>query len=259
MNHISTAQAQQQGRLGSDVFQYSHLLYHDSLNRDAGVVYLNIEAYKSFFDTVLISERHPIATERSAAKDWLVMGGFASGTPLPRLAAIDTHMEFVNYENFKIASGFELHLKARLLANDFVIHEIDNQDQDYRDLANAQKTRPISKHELFAIRSYHFNGKRNYLPDLRESSLKFSILVKKPAYRTALKLPSNYLDIIDDYRLLRNQIHLPGDIIESPNIQAYNGPIIDFLVYFINTEIVAFSNTLIKNHNLNRQHLVALS
>ena len=90
---ILTAQAKQRGLPGSDVFQYSHLLYYDSLHRDAGVVHLNVEAYKSFLDTVLVADRHIIEDERAAAIDWLNMGGFASGTPLPKVVAMDTHME----------------------------------------------------------------------------------------------------------------------------------------------------------------------
>lgn len=126
-------------------------------------------------------------------------------------------------------------------------------------MAKEQETRPISKTELFAIRSYHFDGKKNYLPGLKEASLRFSKLTDEPDYRKSLSLPDDQLDIIRDYRLLRNQIHLPGDIIESPSIQAYPGPIVDFIVNFINAEIVAFSNTLIARHKLNREPLSLLS
>jgi len=82
-NHMSTDQAKHQGLPGSDVFRYSHLLYHDPLNRDAGVVHLNVEAYKSFSDTVLLTQRHALAAEQSAAKEWLAAGGFASNIPFP--------------------------------------------------------------------------------------------------------------------------------------------------------------------------------
>jgi hypothetical protein len=258
-NHISTAQAKLQGLPGSDVFRFSHVLYHDPLNRDAGVVHLNVEALKSFLDTVVVDQRRALAVEQMAVQYWLAQGGFASEAPFPCGVAIHAYMEYVNYENLKIASGFELHLKARLLANDFVVHEIDGRNPDYKKLAKEQETRPISKTELFAIRSYHFDGKKNYLPGLKEASLKFSKLTDEPDYRKSLSLPDDQLDIIRDYRLLRNQIHLPGDIIESPSIQAYPGPIIDFIVNFINAEIVAFSNTLIARHKLNREPLSLLS
>jgi hypothetical protein len=255
MKHISTEEAKEQGLPGSDVFRFSHLLYHDPVNRDAGVVHLNVEALKSFSDTVLVTRRLELAAERKAAKDWVAQGGFASKAPLPLGAATMSHLGYVNYENFRLACGFELHLKARLLSNDFVVHEIDGGNPAYRSLARGQKTRPISSAELLAVDSYRFDGKQNYLPGLKDTSLKFSTLTDEPEYRKSLKLPDEHLDIIRDYRLLRNQIHLPGDFIESPSIRAYSGPIVDFVTNFINVEIVAFSNKLIEKHQLNRRPL----
>jgi hypothetical protein len=255
-NHMSTEQAKHQGLPGSDVFRFSHLLYHDPLNRDAGVVHLNVEAYKSFSDTVLLTQRHALAAEQRAAKEWLAAGGFASNIAFPWGTATHAYMEYVNYENLKIASGFELHLKARLLSRDFVIHEIDGRNPDYKSLAKEQEARPISKTELFAIRSYKFDGQQNYLPGLKDASLKFAKFTDEAEYRKSLDLPDGHLDIIKDYRTLRNQIHLPGDIVQSPNIQAYRGPIVDFIVGFVNAEIVAYSNALIEKYQLNRSPLV---
>jgi hypothetical protein len=255
-NHIPTEQARQQGLPGSDVFRFSHLLYHDPLNRDAGVVYLNVEAHKAFSDTVLISHRHALAAEQKAVKEWLAAGGSASRTPLPWGAMTFRYMDYVNYENLKIAAGFELHLKARLLSKDFVVHEIDGRSLDYKTLAKEQETRPISKSELFIIRSYYFDGQQNYLPGLKDTSLKYSKLTDEPEYRKMLDLSDDHLDMIKDYRDLRNQIHLPGDIVESPKIQGYRGSIVDFIVGFVNAEIVEYTNGLIGKYQLNRRPLV---
>lgn len=258
-NDISTAQAKWQGLPGSDVYRWSHLLYHDPLNRDAGVVQLNVEAYKSFSDTVLVTQRHELAAEQRAANEWLAAGGFASNTPFPWGAATRGYMDCVNYEHLKIACGFEIYLKARLLSGDFVVHRIDRGDPDYRRLAIEQENRPIHKSELFAIRSYHFDGRRNYLPGLKEASLEFAKFTNKPEYRKSLKLPDRDLDIINDYRTLRNQIHLPGDVLETPHIQAYPGPIVEFIIGFVNAELVAYTNELIKKYQLNRPLLVLFS
>jgi hypothetical protein len=248
---MPTEEAKQQGLPGSDVFRFSHLLYHDDLNRDAAVVHLNVEALKALLDTVAVSQRRVIAAEQIAVKEWLARGGFESGTPVPFGPATHAYMQYVNYENLKIASGFELHLKSRLIANDFVVQEIDGRAQEYKDLARDQPTRPIAKAELFAIRGYMFNGRQNYLPGLRDRSLKFSVLTEEPEYRKAMKLSDECLDIINDYRVLRNQIHLPGDVVEAPNIQAYSGPIVNFIVDFINGEVVSLCNALIVRHKLN--------
>jgi hypothetical protein len=248
---MTTGEAQARKLPGSDVFRSTHLLYHDPLNRDAAVVRLNVEAIKALSDTVTLSRREAMAAERQAAKEWLDAGGFASGAEFPWGHVTSAWMEFLNYEHLKIACGFELHLKARLIAGDLIVHDIDRSHSLYRSLAADQRTRPIRKAELFGISSYVFNGQLNYLPGVKETSIKFSLITETPDYRAALGLPSATIDIIDDYRLLRNQIHLPGDILEAPHLAALSEPAADFLAAFINTEIVMWSNALITRHGLN--------
>lgn len=251
LTHITTAEARAKGLPGHDVYKYSHLLYHDDLNRDAGVVRLNVEALKAFSDTVMLAQRHQIAREQAAVKEWLNEGGFAADLPYPWGEASVLAMEYANYENLKLASGFELHLKARLLARNYVVHKVDTKVPGCRDLAKEQDNRPISKHELFAVQQYHFDGRQNYLPGLKETSLRFSCLTDQPHYRAALALPSQHLDVICDFRSLRNQIHFPGDIVEAPNMQNYPGPIVEFVTTFINAEIIEWTNDLIAKHKLN--------
>ncbi len=254
--HITTEEARQQSLSGFDVFKYTHLLYHDDLNRDHGVVKLNVEAFKIFSDTITVSHRHAIKTEQLAAQQWTSHGGFDSGLSVPWPNAMLLSLEHANYENLKIASAFELHLKARLLARDYILHEINAKIPNCKILADEQRDRPIKKHELITLQPYRFDGVQNYLPGLKEASVKFSLLTEKSHYRAALGLTDLQLDIIDDYRQLRNQIHFPGDFIEVPNIQAFPKPIIEFLIDFINSELVDWSNILIANHTMNRQLLV---
>jgi hypothetical protein len=254
--HITTEEAKKQSLPGFDVYRYSHLLYHDALNRDSGVVRLNVEAIKAFSDTVTIAKRNELAAEQAVVKHWLAQGGINTNLPFPWGDATRATMEYVNYEHLKIASAFELHLKARLLSRNYVLHEIDSNIPGYKSLASEQSKRPIEKCELIAIQPYHFDGKQNYLPGLREASLKFSWLTDKPAYKATLGLNDQQLDIIRDYRLLRNQVHFPGDILEAPSIQAFPRPIIEFLTEFINSEIVAWSNSLITEYDMNYKPLV---
>jgi len=240
---------------GSDVYRATHLLYHDALNRDAGVVRLNVEAMRAFSDTLMLSRRHELAGERRAAKEWLDAGGFASGAACPWGQLTHAWMEYVNYEYLKIASAFELHLKARLLFRDFVVHEVDRNDSLYSSLAAEQKGRPVRKEEIIAVSNYVFDGKWNYLPGLKDATIKFSLVTKKPDYRAALSLPDATIDVVDDFRVLRNQIHLPGDIVEAPHLAALSQPAADFIADFINSEVVPWSNALIAQHGLNWQPL----
>lgn len=253
--HITTEEAKLQGLPRSDVFRRTHLLYHDDLNRDFGVVRLNVEALKAFSDTVTLARRHALAIEQAAVKEWLKKGGLEANLPYPWGEASLASMEYVDYENLKIASGFELHLKARLLARDYILHEIDSKANGYKTLAAKQCDQPITKQELIAIQPYHFDGRQNYLPGLKEASLKFSCLTDKPEYRSALGLTDQQLDIIKDYRLLQNQIHFPDDILEASSIREYPRPIIEFLTDFINSEVINESNYLIAKYKMNLRPL----
>ena len=240
-----------QGLPGSDVFRYSHLLYHDALNRDHGVVRLNIEALRAFGDTLLIARRAELSREQQAVAEWLAKGGFQSGHEYPWGAHSFARMEYINYEHLKIACGFELHLKARLLFRDFLVHEIDAKDLSFRALATEQSQRPISRGELLQITDFRFDGNTNYLPGLKQGSIRFSWLTEKPAYIAALGLPTHLVEVIDEFRQLRNQIHFPGDVLETPRINAMTAPISEILTEFINHEIIAWSNSLIEAYKMN--------
>ncbi len=245
MSDIPTAEAQERGLSGSDTFRMSHVVYLNAQHRDWGAVRLNIEALKAFTDTIEVSERAALAAHRTEVRAFIEKGGLAAGLAYPWSTAALDALEYINYEHLKIASGFELHLKARLLARDVVLHVLDAGAGPYRALAEAQRDRPIRTAEVLAVAGFHFDGKVNYLPGLTPSSLKLSWLTGKPAYRAALDLDDTALDVIEDYRELRNQIHLPGEIVETPALQALGRPAVDYLVPFINKEIVAWSNQLI--------------
>jgi hypothetical protein len=251
-SNLSTAEAKAKGLPGHDVYRcYSHLLYHSDINRDAGVRSLCREALKAFSDTVMIERRHALSEEqiarKIARKKWLHAGGLVAGLDPPSPATF-AQLEWMNFENLKIAAGFELTLKAMLLEKNYIVLEIDDHDQAYEKLSKLQKQRPIEKAALFAIDGYRFDGQSNYLPGLRSTSLKFSTIVQKPHYRAALGLSPCDLDLINEFRNLRNQIHFPGDPIiivdDPPKLRA----ITDFVVDFINQEIISRFNQLAAKH-----------
>lgn len=244
---ISTAEARQQTLPGSNVFRPTSFMYIDEAHRDWSAVRLNIEAVKAFSDTVAISERDELAAHRVRVQDWIVKGALAAGLQYPWSAADHDTFEYMNYEYLKIACGFELHLKARLVSRGVVLHQLDRSDPKYRTLADEQRERPVSIAEMLAIQDFQFDGKQNFLPGLGSLSLKFSWLTDKPGYRNVLGLTQQQLDIVKDYRALRNLIHLPGDVVDTPGIRAFGRPIIEFLLPFINVEIVEWSNATISS------------
>jgi hypothetical protein len=226
-------------------------MYRDDRNRGSAAVQLNEEAFKAFSDTIVVKRRHELAAESMAWKAYSTRSGMASGERLPLGPATNALIEYVNYENLKIACGFELHLKARLVACDILVHEVDDRSQAYKALAKEQKKRPVTTAELFVIDSYRFDGQVNYLPGLKDTSVKFSLLTKAHDYRQALNLPAQDIDYIDYYRCLRNQIHLPNEWTDVPNVR-FPETAGDFIVRFINTRIIPLSNSLIAKNNLPR-------
>lgn len=255
---MTSKEAQLQRLPGHDVYKSTHSLYLSEHQRDHAVVRLNFEALKAFCDTITVGQRHQLDRERSADQIWHDSGGWSAGLELPPAHSTYAMLEYLNFEYLKIASAFEIHLKARLLSTDHVLHMIDRISSSHKVLAEEQRERPILKAEILCLSEFHFDGVINYLPGLKGESIKFSWLTDRPKYRNALGLTDQQLDIIQDYRRLRNEIHFPGDALESPNICAFPGPIFNFLVEFINAEIIEWSNQLSATRGVNFKGLEPL-
>jgi hypothetical protein len=238
---ITEEEARKQNLPGSDVFLRTQLAYKTELNRDALIVYLNREAYKAFVDTITIGQYPQLKEETERTIRNLRL----------HPPTVFRRIEYMDLENFKIAAGFELHLKACLLSNDIVIHVIAN-TPPFVDLRRKQRKEPAYKDELLAIEGFYYNGQLNILRGLTSQSLNFDTILNTSTYRHKLGKPQDFLDIVEDYRNLRNQIHLPGDFVEAPHINTYAGDsLMRMLVQFINEEIVDYNNKLIDKWKLN--------
>ena len=224
----------------------THMLYFDGLHRDHGAIALSRQALLVFCDTIIFGNRNEVRAENEAVRGWQSAGNTLATSPLPPTPWAFARLERYVYENMKIASGFELHLKARLIEAGFVVHVILNSDA-WKSLHKEQRLRPILVNEMTSLCPYISNQTERHLPGITKQSLNFSWIVTKPAYISALGLPAQTVEIIDEYRQLRNQIHLPGDGQESPKIQAHGRPL-DFLLEFANTHIVDWANSLLGRH-----------
>jgi hypothetical protein len=157
-------------------------------------------------------------------------------------------------DNLKIAAGFELHLKACLVSKDIVIHVIADKPP-FQELCKRQKKTPVYAHELLAIEGFYYNGERNILRGLTSKSLGFDQILNFPKYRAQFGKPQDFLDIVDDYRNLRNQIHMPGDFVEAPHLNRYKGDsLMRILVKFINEEIVGYYNAIVEKGKWHPSH-----
>ena len=245
--HISSAEAVAHGLPGHDCYRASHVIYTDDINRDAGVLRLCHEAFYAFTDSIMIAERHAMLQEEMGTNRWLAEGGLEARW-LPDTPVTWKWIKSLNLEHLKIASGFEITLKSIILEKNYIIQKIDEKIDIYKPLALKQKSEPVHPAELFEIGGYRYDGTMNYLPGLTNKSLGFDQILNKSKYRLALGLSHGDLDLIDEFRNLRNEIHFPQDPISTPIRAAHPVPVSDFLLCFINNLVIDRGNLISKKH-----------
>lgn len=248
---ITREEAEKLKVTGWDVFQRSHLMYMAGINRQAGGAELNLEAFKAFTDTILITKSDEIIRESQQQEYFIASGKRLGVDDYPWPKAQLEFGRFRNYEYLKIGCGFELSLKANLLKRGIVIHEIDRTDPRYQKLAKEQKKRPVMCDELFRISGYMHNGTINILPGITKKSLSFSTILDNGNYRQSVGLATDTLEVIGEYRDLRNMIHLPGDPNETVKLRNMSWQEkIKFLRKYIDEHIVAVNRRIVADWGL---------
>ena len=221
----------------------THMLYFDELHRDHGAIMLCWQALEVLNDTILFGRRIELLEEHRVINAWHDAGNSLAESAPPPSPLIFARLKMYVLENLKIASAFELYVKARLIVAGYVVHLIRDTDP-WKALHAQQKTRPVLASEMTAVEPYINTQTDRYLPGLEGGSLPFSRILQKPEYVTALGLRADEIEIINEYRDLRNQIHLPGDLKESPRMAAHGDPL-RFLLDFVNLRIVDWSSSLV--------------
>src|SRR5207247_8394516 len=97
---LTEEEARKQNLPGSDVFLRTQLAYKTEFNRDAFIASLNREAYKAFMDTFIIGQ-YPLIKQEEAMLQKDIH-------TLPTATTVIRKLEYINFENLKIAAGFEL-------------------------------------------------------------------------------------------------------------------------------------------------------
>jgi hypothetical protein len=245
---ITQKEAVFRGLPGSDTYIYRHLIYKDDLNRDFGSAYLNVEAYRIFLDAIWISKYPQIAEEINT----VIKNKFLTFTPL-----LWKTIEYQNLENFKIAAGFELAFKAILLRKNCIINLI-KKIQNFEDLSKQQWKRPILREEYFTIDDYRYDAQKchNKLIGIQEGSIKFSTILDEKDYINLLDMPEEIINIANNYRNLRNEIHFPGiSGVFELNSNAHD-ILINKIINFINENLVEVNETIVAQHDLHKNLLL---
>jgi hypothetical protein len=96
-----------------------------------------------------------------------------------------------------------------------------------------------------------YNGTHNILPGITGNSMQFSTMIDKVNYRNAYSLDSKTLDIISEYKDLRNAIHLPGDPVETKELKEISwSKRIEFLRWYIYDQLVLVNRSIVEKHGL---------
>ena len=88
-----------------------------------------------------------------------------------------------------------------------------------------------------------FDGSMNYLVGITSNSIKFSTIIQKIDYKELYDLNSFEIELIDEFRKLRNQIHLHGDFMESPKKDQIDD-FFEFMATFFNKHLVQKHNNI---------------
>jgi hypothetical protein len=155
----------------------------------------------------------------------------------------------------RICICFENYMKAKLLAEGFLVHELDKDVTGIKDLAKAQRERPVSLKE-----AVHLSGGWSKSPDgldylvgVRKQTLKMSWMLGK-AYQEKIDLPASVLKYLDGVNKQRNELHFymtdgfstSDDTIES----------IQNLIRFVTGPMTTMHDSLIDNYKLPERFLI---
>lgn len=251
---MNDTEARQLNLPGSDTYRRIQLAYKNERDRDHLAISLNIEALKIFNLSIKISQHQSLIRESERVQTLLESGTFFEEYQRPSL--VSHLMEFMNLEYFYIATGFELHFKSWLLQNNFIINIIADNEL-FKGMKNKQKRQPITKNEFFEVGNFQYDPQRgiNILQGITDQSLSFNTISKKPDYINALNISTDLLGIVEDYRNLRNQIHLPGELAETPTLRRLGQQSTEIIIDFIKERIVNNSNEMIQMNSFRFQAL----
>jgi hypothetical protein len=261
---ITEIEARRLNLPGCDTFKATEKAYKDDINRDAFVIKLNIESYKIFCSSFLIGDYPNIIKEREQqienCRKLNENNPETNNLPIFLPPIIQHRFEYINLEHFYLATGFELSFKSKLLHRSFIVNIFEETTQ-FETLRKEQKKRPINKTELFSISGYFYDEDKmiNRLKGITAKSLEFGNILNKPNYQKELNVDNEIILIAEEFRNLRNQIHLPGDWQSSALINSLGDSLVNKLVDYINDDIVDMTNQLIDKYNFNFPKLLRLN
>lgn len=149
----------------------------------------------------------------------------------------------------KICICFENYMKAKLLLNEFVVHEI-KETTEYKTLKHNQKKRPIETFEIKKIETWKkIDGEESYyLPGLTKKTIQFNIMLNKEKYQKVIGLSPEIRKIISKINDQRNSLHFLTGEMGSYGKERVNE--IKQIIDFVETELFILQNQLVDDLEL---------
>jgi hypothetical protein len=170
------------------------------------------------------------------------------GMQSSELRSIPSGLQEFIFENLldaiKISICFENYMKAKLIVNGYVVHNISNEPLNST-LRNKQKEQPVSLKEIMEIHSWVKSERSEHylLKCLTEHTIKFSTMLSKKGYRDVLCMPVDIVRIVREVGEKRNTLHyLTGEFGKYGD-----KPLADLraLIEFVESDIRALQNQMV--------------
>lgn len=149
----------------------------------------------------------------------------------------------------KICICFENYMKAKLILNDYVVHEIKGIPK-YEPLKQIQKKRPIESNEVKEIETWKkIDGQeRYYLPGLTEKTIQFNTMLNKEKYQKVIGLSPEVRKIISKINDHRNSLHFLTGEMGSYGKERVNE--LKQIIDFVETDLFILQNQLVDDLKL---------
>ena len=112
-------------------------------------------------------------------------------------------------DSIKITLFFENYFKAELIMNNFCVHKIKGNIEDFKNIKKAQAKRPIKLEEIHNIQPFNIVSNQKIITHdaLEESTLGFYNLVSKESYSQHYGLDKGLLEFVKELSSQRNNLH----------------------------------------------------
>jgi hypothetical protein len=131
-----------------------------------------------------------------------------------------------------------------------LLHVIDARDTRYKQLASEQRDRPVAVSELLAIQDYQFDGRINFLPGISAKSLTFSSITAVRHIAVSLRCRAQHSISSKTTASCATRFTCPGNFHKHLPSQHSVMPRIEFLLPFLNNEIIDWTNGVIEAYDL---------